>query len=69
MKDVVFKIRLLAVFISAAFADWKREIWKRQLDAPYCCPGTMRDECGCMGTTLREIYSFNDSKGGSSNGD
>jgi len=62
MKDIVFKLRLLVSFISSAIEEWKREIWKRELDAPYCCPGTMRDECGCMGTTVRELYTHDFTK-------
>jgi hypothetical protein len=68
MKDTIFKLKLLTTYISDAFTAWKTDVWKRELDSYYCCPGQMMDECGCMGTTVREIYStrtVNDSKAGS----
>lgn len=62
MHDTMFKLGLLVSFLRNSYAEWKREVWNRELDAPYCCPGTMRDECGCRGTTVRELYEYDYSK-------
>lgn len=53
--DLVFKLRLLIFFIRNGVEDWKREIWNRELDAPYCCDGR---ECGCQASTTRELYAW-----------
>ncbi|WEK42935.1 MAG: hypothetical protein P0Y64_16580 [Candidatus Sphingomonas colombiensis] len=55
MRDILFKLRLLRLLLANAHEEWKREIWKCDLDAPYCCGG---HECGCMATTTRELYSW-----------
>lgn len=62
MRDTLFKLKILIGFLSNAFSEWKSELWKRELDVPYCCGGRMQDECGCQGTTVREMYSHNFTK-------
>lgn len=53
MRDAIFKLRLLAKLLRGEFEVWRDEIWRRNLDAPYCCDGR---ECGCGAATLRDIY-------------
>lgn len=55
MSDIIFKLRLLLMLLHNAFDEWREQIWKRELDAPYCCSG---HECGCMATTTRELYGW-----------
>lgn len=55
VADIVFKFRLLVMLLHNAFEEWKREVWSRELDYPYCCDGR---ECGCMATTTRELYGW-----------
>jgi len=53
--DAFLKIKwLFTVFILPAFDDWKSNLWRKDLDSRYCCDG---HECGCYGTTYREMYS------------
>lgn len=55
MSDMLFKIRVLKMLLHNAFDEWRSEIWRRDLDAPYCCDGR---ECGCQASSTRELYSW-----------
>lgn len=59
MKDVWFKFRILFALIQSDIETWKKEVWPRELDSPYCCSGTAYDECGCGGSTVRDMWTFN----------
>lgn len=56
MRDLLTKLGILKGLLLSAFEEWRKEIWAHDLDTPYCCPGTMWDECGCGGATYRDIY-------------
>lgn len=49
------KLRILAWMLRGMFDQWRQEIWRHDLDAPYCCDGR---ECGCRGATLRDVYMW-----------
>lgn len=55
MVDIIFKLRVLRVLVSNAAIEWRDSIWKKDLDAQYCCDGR---ECCCGGETLREMWSW-----------
>lgn len=55
MGDLWFKVRVLRMFVAGAFDQWKDEIWRREVDQPYCCDGR---ECGCGAMTVRECYGY-----------
>lgn len=58
MRDAVWKLGVLRRLLLYTFEDWRRDIWQRDPDEHYCCPGDpMIDECGCQGVTLREVYT------------
>lgn len=59
MSDFIFKIRLLPHFIAMGIDEWKREIWRRDLDSAYCCDGR---ECGCYAMTTRDVWTCNTRK-------
>lgn len=54
MTDFFFKLRILRLMVTSSFSEWRTDVWKRELDAYYCCDGR---ECGCMGTTVRELWA------------
>lgn len=51
MRDAIFKLRILRIFLWDAFDGWRGAV--RDLDARMCCDGY---ECGCMGSTNREFW-------------
>lgn len=54
MSDVLLKLRILwRAFILRAWAEWRREVWSKDLDALYCCNGR---ECGCRGATVSDVF-------------
>lgn len=53
MIQIFRKLKLLPSFLTGAFNTWHTEVWKRDLDALYCCNGR---ECGCGGCTVGEIF-------------
>lgn len=53
MKDALTKLRILYRVLSAAYSDWRQEVWSRDLDERYCCDGR---ECGCMAMTVRDVF-------------
>jgi hypothetical protein len=55
MSDLIFKLRVLKMLLHGAYEEWLKEIWQRDLDSPYCCSG---QECGCMASTVRELYGW-----------
>jgi hypothetical protein len=59
MGDILFKLRVLYMMlyhgIEGAITEWKSDVWRKDLDSSYCCSG---HECGCMATTVRELYSW-----------
>ena len=55
MKDTIFKLKLLWIFLIDAYENWKREIWKRELDENQCCDGR---ECCCGGASIRDSWSL-----------
>lgn len=59
MRDILFKLRVLYMMlchgIEGAIAEWKSDVWRKELDSRYCCDGR---ECGCGATTVRELYSW-----------
>lgn len=61
MADLLFKLRVLGFLLTSAYEEWRNSVWKRDLDAQYCCDG---HECGCAATTVRELWSWNVSETG-----
>lgn len=55
MRDVIFKLRILALMLRDTFEGWKMSIWQRDLDGHYCCDGR---ECGCQGSSVRDVYNW-----------
>jgi len=55
MADIIFKLRVLRMLLSGTFEEWKRDVWRRDLDDSYCCDGR---ECGCQACSVRELYSW-----------
>jgi len=53
MGDILVKLRILWRVIRVAIADWRAQVWRRELDEHYCCDGHM---CGCGAATVREVY-------------
>ena len=68
MTDILFKLKILywmlpyGLTYSSTFKEWKHDIWERNLDSFVCCGGTFYDECGCMGITIREQWSYSINK-------
>lgn len=60
MRDVLTKLSILWDLLRNAFDGWREYVWKHDLDARYCCDGR---ECGCDGTTVRELYRLEKGKG------
>lgn len=61
MADLIFKLRVLRYLLRSAFEEWRDSVWRRDLDANYCCDGR---ECGCAASTVREFWSWHvDDKG------
>ncbi len=58
MRDWIIKLRLLALMLSDAYREWRMEFGRRPMDDYYCCPGQMRDECGCHGATVRSMAEW-----------
>ncbi len=58
MRDWIFRLRVLAVILAAAYREWRVQFVGRDLDDYYCCPGQMQDECGCRGSTVREMAEW-----------
>lgn len=56
MSDLLFKLRVLRWMLMDSVEQWRAEVWQRDLDSSYCCDGR---ECGCMATTVRELWSHN----------
>lgn len=52
--EAIAKIKILATFLRAGFEEWREYVWRKELDAPYCCDGR---ECGCGALTVRQIYT------------
>ena len=55
LPDIIDKLRILRMLMRATFEQWQTEIWPHDLDTRYCCDGR---ECGCGGSTFREIYMW-----------
>lgn len=53
IRDALWKLGILRTMLLAALEEWRREIWRRAPDTPYCCSG---HECCCEGMTLRALY-------------
>lgn len=60
MNDAITKLGILWMLIRHTFSDWRRDIWRNDLDTHYCCDGR---ECGCGGMTWRDVYSPVSSEG------
>lgn len=54
IRDVFTKLAILRRMLLGIFEQWCDDVWKQDLDAPYCCNGYM---CGCRASTVREIYT------------
>lgn len=54
MEETTQKIKILFNLIGDTFCHWRKDVWAKDLDAPYCCSG---DDCGCGAATVREIYT------------
>jgi hypothetical protein len=54
MSDFIYKLRILWWLSLDMFDNWRREIWRKDLDSRICCSGY---ECGCYGMTIREAYT------------
>ena len=55
MNETIDKLRILRIMTENAFREWKKHVWPRDLDQPYCCDGR---ECGCGAITTRECYNW-----------
>jgi len=55
MSDLLFKLRVLRFFLRGSFDDWIANVWRKELDAQYCCGGR---ECCCGGETIRQLWSW-----------
>ena len=53
MTDFIFKLRVLLYVLADAYTNWRNDVWLRELDTRWCCDGR---ECGCGGSTVREIW-------------
>lgn len=60
MSNTLFKMRILGRLIANAVNEWRREVWKRDLDSYMCCEGI---DCGCCGITVRESWSQTTKRG------
>ncbi len=60
MRDWIFRLRVLAAMLADTYRAWRCQYVGVDLDAPYCCSGTPQMECGCQGTTLREMWDYRD---------
>jgi hypothetical protein len=54
MRDAITKFGILWMLLRHTVSDWRRDIWRNDLDAHYCCDGR---ECGCYAMTWRDVYS------------
>lgn len=55
VSDLIFKIRVLKMMVTASYEEWRDHVWSRDLDEPFCCDGR---ECGCGGDTVREMWGW-----------
>ncbi len=55
MSQTIDKLRILRMFLLAAYQEWRKEVWPRDIDGRYCCDGR---ECGCQGSSVREVYMW-----------
>lgn len=53
MIQLFRKLKILFGFLTGAFANWKTEVWIRDLDESYCCNGR---ECGCGGSSVGQVF-------------
>ena len=57
MRQIIRKIKILKMLLLDAFDTWKKEVWEKDLDGPYCCSGTsIVSPCGCGGMTVGESF-------------
>lgn len=54
---VIFKLRILIVYVRDAIGAWWIDCGKRDLDEVYCCAGNPM-ECACRGATTRETLEY-----------
>ena len=54
---MIFKLRILAVYVGDAVQAWWEDCGKRDLNDRYCCAGDPM-ECGCRGATVRETLEY-----------
>lgn len=59
MGNLLFKLRILGYLLRCGFEEWRQDVWRRDLDSSYCCDGR---ECGCAGSTVRELWSWRDKR-------
>ena len=59
MSEFIDKLRILWMLLRASYDDWRKKILPHELDARYCCDGR---ECGCGGSTMRDLYLWKDPK-------
>jgi len=52
--DFFTKLSILAQMVRGVTATWRQEVWRSDLDAPYCCNGYM---CGCRASTVRDMWT------------
>jgi len=55
MSDAMTKLRILMDMLVGTLSDWRKNIWKSDLDNHLCCDG---GECCCYGMTIREFYGY-----------
>jgi hypothetical protein len=53
MRDAITKLAILLDLLSDQAGYWRREIWAKDLDQPFCCNG---HECGCYGQSNRDVF-------------
>lgn len=58
MRDFIFKVRVLWMFVREAYECWLIEVWRTCLDDYDCCNGgtSYHNICGCNGATKRQVY-------------
>ena len=56
MREAIWKLGVLRDLLLSAVRQWRSEVWSRDPDDFYCCPGES-NQCGCYGVTVRDLYS------------
>lgn len=55
MRDIILKLRVLLDWLRGTYEEWRKEVWRHDLDSRACCDGY---ECGCRGSSRRDLYTW-----------